>query len=196
LARLPVPAGADDVTPDWLTAALNETGALRGVALPSWSGSARGWSTASPAWSYASFCGTSIRRQGTRITDREGVVRGLAEDAGERRRSGRSNSRDRRLIPPGQFLFDTVARNNLHSLPRHGLARDSSRAAASDTVVRESAVARSAPRPAPAGAAVADGRGARAASHAAPEAAAALVRRAERGCSVATGSYRAPADLP
>jgi NAD(P)-dependent dehydrogenase (short-subunit alcohol dehydrogenase family) len=64
LVRLPIPAGADDVTPDWLTAALNETGALRGVALPSWSGSAWEWSTASPAWSYASFCGTSIRRQG------------------------------------------------------------------------------------------------------------------------------------
>jgi hypothetical protein len=30
LARLPIPAGADDVTPEWLTAALNETGALRG----------------------------------------------------------------------------------------------------------------------------------------------------------------------
>jgi aminoglycoside/choline kinase family phosphotransferase len=30
LARLPIPDGADDVTPEWLTAVLNETGALRG----------------------------------------------------------------------------------------------------------------------------------------------------------------------
>ena len=74
----------------------------------------------------------------------------------------------------GHLLFDTVARNDLHPLPRHGLARNSSRAAPSDTLLRESAVARSAPRPAPAGAAVAGGRGARAASHAGPEAAAAL----------------------
>src|SRR5215468_8018737 len=67
-----------------------------------------------------------------------------------------------------------VARNNLHPLPRHKLARDRSGAAASDTVVREAAVARSAPRPAPAGAAVPGGRGARTASHPAREAAAAL----------------------
>ncbi len=75
--------------------------------------------------------------------------------------------------PPRQLLFDAVARNDLHPLPRHGLARDRSRAASSNKVVRE-AVARSPRRPAPAGAAVAGGRGARTASHPAPEAAAAL----------------------
>lgn len=67
-----------------------------------------------------------------------------------------------------------VARNNLHPLPRHELARDRSGAAASDAVVREGVVARSTPRPAPAGAAVPGGRGARTASHPAREAAAAL----------------------
>src|SRR5258708_8893247 len=64
---------------------------------------------------------------------------------------GVSETRNR---PAGDGRRRGVARNNLHPLPRHGLARDRSGASASDTFVREGASAPSPPPPPPARAAL------------------------------------------